>query len=107
MWRGYAARGLCQGAKKIKELDLFQVPSFAANVENAKDMIPYVKEARDEGGLVVFTFHGVGGDYLLVSPEDHNELLYYLKENENDYWVAPFREVIQHITDEKERLGWQ
>ena len=56
---------------------------------------------------MVFTFHGVGGDYLLVSREDYNELLYYLKENENDYWVAPFREVIQHITDEKERLGWQ
>ncbi|GAI07612.1 unnamed protein product, partial [marine sediment metagenome] len=44
--------------KNIRDLKLFDVPGFAVNVDNARDMIPFVKEAKNAGGIAVFMFHG-------------------------------------------------
>jgi peptidoglycan/xylan/chitin deacetylase (PgdA/CDA1 family) len=101
------ARGLeAVVIKNFRDLNLFNVPSFVADLDIAKDMIPVAEEAKKAGGLAVFTFHGVGGDYLEVSREDHYQLLKYLNQNREYYWTAPFREIVQHIIKEKKRLGW-
>jgi hypothetical protein len=59
----------------IKDLDLCNIPSLPVSTLNSDDMIPFAEEAREAGGLAVFMFHGVGGDYLEVSREEHLELL--------------------------------
>lgn len=92
--------------KDMKKLDLFNIPSFVALDETADGMIPYIEEAKKAGSIVVFMFHGVGGDYLTISREDHYRLLRYLNENRDDYWTAPFNEVVEYIIREKKRLGW-
>ncbi|MBN2716640.1 MAG: polysaccharide deacetylase family protein [Deltaproteobacteria bacterium] len=43
-------------------------------------------------GWVVFGFHGVGGDYLSVSNEDHNAFLDWLAERQDEVAVLPFRD---------------
>lgn len=61
----------------------------------AQDLIAYVQDVQKAGGLGVFMFHGVGGDYLTVSSEAHQGLLRYLKAHEAEIWVAPFGEVMK------------
>lgn len=48
--------------------------------------------------LLVFLFHGVGGEHSLnVSLPAHRELLQFLKQNEKDIWIAPMLEVAEFI----------
>jgi len=60
-------------------------------------LIAYVERVRAAGGLGVLQFHGVGGDYLEVSAQAHQQLLDHLKRNP-DIWVAPFQQVMDHVT---------
>lgn len=80
-------------------LDPFRVPSRSfPDTATADDLIAYVKDIQRTGGLGVFMFHGVGGDYLTVSSEAHQGLLRYLKAHEAEIWVAPFGAVMQRAT---------
>ncbi len=65
------------------------------------EMIEAVKQAEQNGGLLVFGFHGIGGDHLKVSAEAHAELLAYLKANRDRIWVAPFSTVMDYATAKK------
>jgi peptidoglycan/xylan/chitin deacetylase (PgdA/CDA1 family) len=79
-------------------LDPFRVPSRSfAETATAEDLIAYVKDVQASGGMGVFMFHGVGGDYLRVSAEAHLGLLRYLKAHP-EIWVAPFQQVMDHAT---------
>ena len=109
------ASGLFVGARgggsgvvsDFKQLNIFNVPSMTTVEGTANDMIPFIKQAGDEGGLAVFMFHGVGGDYLNISREDHQEVLDYLNKNKGTYWTATFSQIIGHIKRERQRLGWE
>jgi hypothetical protein len=68
------------------------------NGQTGQQMIDLVKKATNEGALLVFLFHGVGGEHALnVSLEAHRELLRYLKQNQNDLWTAPMIDVANYI----------
>ena len=86
----------------FKNLDFFKVPSWglAAKTEGTA-LIELVKDAQKAGGMAVFMFHGVGGDYIDVSAEAHEELLRYLSENKKDIWVGTFQEVLDYIRNSK------
>ena len=47
--------------------------------------------------MVSFTFHGIGGDYLAVSNEAHDQLLRHLAAHPDIYWVAPFVDIMRHV----------
>ena len=66
------------------------------------DMIAAVKKAMESNALLVFVFHGVGGEHSLnVSSGAHTELLQFLKQNESQVWVAPFINIAEHIKANK------
>jgi hypothetical protein len=44
-----------------------------------------------------FTFHGIGGDYLAVSDQAHAELLAYLAEHQDIYWVDTFLNIMKFV----------
>jgi len=102
-----ARGGMPVVVKNMRELNLFEVPSLPVLDSNSGELIPFVEEAGKAGGLAVFMFHGVGGDYLEVSREGHYSLLQFLNENREQFWTAPFREVMQHILNERKRLNWE
>jgi peptidoglycan/xylan/chitin deacetylase (PgdA/CDA1 family) len=80
------------------KLDFFKVPAWGfANNPGAEQLINFVKKAGQSGGLGVFMFHGVGGDYLNVTAEAHRQLLQYLYEYKNEIWVGTFSEVMDYI----------
>ena len=81
------------------QIDPFNVPStFFPDTVTGEQLIAYVEKVRAGGGLGVMGFHGVGGDYLIVSAEAHRQLLQYLHQHQSEIWVAPFREVMDHVT---------
>jgi len=40
------------------------------------------------GGMAVYLFHGVGGDYLQVSDSAHRELIAWLAAHRSEVWVT-------------------
>ena len=80
-------------------LDPMRVPSRSfIEINDSEDLIGFVEAVRRAGGLGIFMFHGVGGDYLNVSAEAHQALVRYLAEHRQEIWVAPFGEVMAHVT---------
>jgi len=81
----------------VTTLDLFQVPSYGpVDSPNGAQLIAYVDRVRAAHGLGVLQFHGVGGDYMQVSAQAHQELLRYLVKHP-EVWVATFQEVMAYV----------
>ena len=92
------ARGVGEGLLSIKNTDLNNINCFAINGQSGDYMIGLVKKAMESNTLLVFLFHGVGGEHNLnVSLEAHRQLVRYLKQHENKIWIAPMVDVAKYI----------
>jgi peptidoglycan-N-acetylglucosamine deacetylase len=93
-----AARGVRAEMLPIDRVDLYDVPCYMINGQTGEQLIDLVKQAHKKNALLVFLFHGVGGEHSLnVSMRAHSQLLHYLKQNQNNIWVAPMIEVAEFI----------
>lgn len=98
------ARGVRSEMPPITGVDLLNVPSYMINGQSGEELIALVKEAMANSRLLVFLFHGVGGEHALnVSLEAHSTLLHFLKKNEKEVWVAPMTEVATYIKNYSEK----
>lgn len=86
-------------------LDPLAVPVVAPEGMSGAEMIALVEQAGRSGGMVNFTFHGIGGDYLDVSREAHDELLAYLAAHRDAYWTAPFIEQMRWVRAQQAPAG--
>jgi sialate O-acetylesterase len=102
-----AARGgQARVVEDLSTLDEHLVPSWAVDSVSGKQMIAFVEQAAAAGGMAVFMFHGVGGGHTInVSRQAHQELLAWLAAHRSTLWIAPFRDVMGHVRQEKKRLG--
>lgn len=73
----------------VARIDPMHVPShgFEAGVTGAQ-LIDFAKQAEAGGGMGVYLFHGVGGDYLQVSDAAHRELIAWLAAHRSEVWVT-------------------
>lgn len=79
------------------KLDVFRTPSYGPVDEpDAAELIAYAERVRASGGLGVFQFHGVGGDYLKVSAQSHQALVDYLRTHP-EIWVGTFQQVMDYV----------
>lgn len=93
-----AARGVTPQMLPIDKVDLNNVPCYMENGATADEMIALVKKAMKTHTLLVFLFHGVGGEHNInVSLAAHSGLLHFLKQNEKDIWIAPMIDVAKFI----------
>lgn len=93
-----AARAVRSEMLPLEKVDLYNVPCYAINGQSGDELIALVKEAMAKKQLLVFLFHGVGGEHSLnVSLPAHRQLLRFLKQNEKNIWVAPMIEVAGFI----------
>jgi len=83
----------------FKNLDPLLVPSYGLE-ENitADQLITYVKNVRKKGGMGIFMFHGVGGDYITTPAQSHKKLVEYLVKNRKDIWVATFQQAMDYVS---------
>lgn len=84
----------------MEEVDPWFVPSWGVNDPTGEELIAYVKEAQEKGTIAVFMFHSVGGGYLNVTAEAHEQLLGYLDENRDEIWTENFITVMSHVKDQ-------
>jgi peptidoglycan/xylan/chitin deacetylase (PgdA/CDA1 family) len=93
-----AARGVKPEMLTIDKIDLYNVGCYTINGETGDQLIALVKKALTTHSLLVFLFHGVGGEHSLnVSLPAHSQLLHFLKQNEKDIWIAPMTEIAEYI----------
>jgi sialate O-acetylesterase len=93
-----AARAVRHEMHPITQVDVYNVDCYAINGQTGEQMIQLVKKSIQTNSLLVFLFHGVGGEHALnVSLPAHRQLLLFLKQQEKDVWVAPMIEVAEHI----------
>src|ERR1700744_2224443 len=98
------ARGVTPGLQTINDVDLTNIDCYAINGQSADYMIGLVKQAMQNHTLLVFLFHGVGGGHSLnVDKGEHSKLLHFLKQNENQIWIAPMVDVARYIKDHRQK----
>ncbi len=76
------------------------VPKFSDTAfvgSSGAEMLAWVKEVEKSEAVGVVVFHGVGGDYLSVSAEAHQQLLDYLAAHRAEIWTAPYSEAMDYV----------
>ena len=97
-----AARGVAPAMQTIDKVDLYNIDCYGINGESGEQLISLVKQAMNTHTLLVFLFHGVGGEHSLnVSLKAHSELVHFLKQNEENIWVAPMIDVAKFIKNKR------
>lgn len=93
-----AARAVRSEMHTISQVDLYNIDCYAINGQSGEQMIELVKKSIQTNSLLVFLFHGVGGEHSLnVSLPAHRQLLHFLKQNEKDIWITSMIEVAAYI----------
>ncbi len=79
-------------------LDPLRVPSWGVPEDSPADsLIAFAESVAESGGLGVFMFHGVGGQWIQVDRDAHDTLLTHLAAFPDRYWVGTFSEVMDHV----------
>jgi sialate O-acetylesterase len=95
-----AARVVRSEMPGMEKIDLYNLPSYMVNGETGDKLIELVKKSIQEKRLLIFLFHGVGGEHgLNVSLDAHHQLLQFLKRNEKDIWIAPMIDIAAYINN--------
>lgn len=89
-------------AALMADLDLHAVGVLAPSDISGKQLIDLVKAAAAKGTMLNLTFHGVGGDYLAISKEAHEQLLTYLAQNRATIWTDTFLNIALHVKAQKD-----
>jgi sialate O-acetylesterase len=93
-----AARSVGPSFESLETIDLYQIGAFMVNGETGSELISMVQQAMEKKVLLVFLFHGVGGEHTInVSLEAHRQLIQFLKQHENEIWLAPLEELAAFI----------
>lgn len=92
--------GITDQIKPLKDIDPYAVNIWTPVDVSGQDLINYVKKSAQLGSLANITFHGIGGDHMSVSPQAHEELLQYLDDNRDIYWVDTFANIMEHYNKE-------
>lgn len=93
-----AFRDATPDAVALNRFGNFPIQGAGPNGHSGEELIAMVKKAMQDNALLVFVFHGVGGEHNLnVSEDAHEQLLQFLQQHIEDIWVAPFIEVAEYM----------
>jgi len=90
-------RGVSSRVNKLETLDLTNIDCFVVDNNNANQLVQWAEKAKEENGLLVVLFHGVGGGHSInTDRKKHNDFLKYLKDHPDDFWVTTMLEASKH-----------
>ncbi|HEY0064707.1 MAG TPA: polysaccharide deacetylase family protein [Telluria sp.] len=84
-------------AASMDQINPGAVPVIVPVGASGKELIALVEAAGAKGTMINFTFHGIGGDYLEVSTEAHQQLIDYLAAHRKQYWTDSFVNIMKHV----------
>lgn len=87
----------------MQTVDPYNVSVDFPQDQTGERLIALVKEAAEKGTMVNFTFHGVGGDHIVTSAKAHEDLLKYLADNKDIYWVDTFVNIMKYVKEEQKQ----
>lgn len=80
------------GVKSLEE------PNFTALIGpsdiSSEQIINFIEKQPPNIKLINVLFHGVGGDHLVTTTEEHAKFLDYLVANQDKYWVDTYRNIM-------------
>ena len=92
------ARAVRTEMPQLTQAQLYNLGSYMVNGQTGEELIAQVKTAMQKGALLVFLFHGVGGEHNLnVSLAAHRQLLQFLKTNKANVEVTTMTVVAERI----------
>jgi len=86
-----------KGHEVDKRFSLIWDPTGATG----KELIEYIKNISADILQVNIIFHGVGGDYLSVTTKAHQELLNFLANNSDTYYVDSYINLMKYVSEMK------
>jgi len=96
------ARGVQGKTQAFDDIDLYDVGSYMIDGLSGEEMIRLVRDGEAKNALVVFLFHGVGGEHSLnVSLAEHRKLLSFLKQHEQEIWVTTLLDVCEFVRESR------
>lgn len=96
-------RKLFVAIKGFEDVETGVAATWGAFDVNGQALIDRVEmEAAKGTRLLNIIFHGIGGDYLTVSTQAHEQLLAYLVSNKEAYWVDSYIRIMQHMIEMQE-----
>jgi len=97
-------RGVRGQVNKLETLDLNNIDCFVIDNNNANQLVTWAEKAKEENGLMVVLFHGVGGGHSINTDlKKHNDFLKYLKKNEKDFWVTTMLDASKHCIQQSKK----
>ena len=95
-----AGRGPCTNQPTIPAMaDLASLGTTWADGRRFTEWREFVEQAVAVGGLLIFTFHGVGRGYgrIQVDEQEHLQLVQWLRDNQDRIWTTPVIEAAQRL----------
>ncbi|WP_286261122.1 polysaccharide deacetylase family protein [Thalassotalea atypica] len=86
---------------------------WVPNAITGEQLIAHVQKIKtialdnDQPVVANITFHGIGGDHLSVSKHAHNQLLRYLANHSEHYWVDTYRNISIYMNQYNQRITRQ
>lgn len=97
----FGARAVGQGAANPEELNVLAINDLGATAgKDFPALLNLAQPALQNHNWGVYCFHGVGGDWLSITPEALDGLTDYL-EHHSDIWTATFGDVLRYIQERK------
>ncbi|MBC2608146.1 polysaccharide deacetylase family protein [Pelagicoccus albus] len=101
-----ASRGVSPELGSMRDFKFSDTPAFSPDTKTFEECVAYLEDCYAKGTVAIFLNHGVGGDYLVTDAKLHEQILEYLAENQDRFWIDTFKNVTLHAKSEFDRLDW-
>ena len=97
----FGARVVGAGSANSEELNVLAINDLGPTAEKDSSALQAMAQsAINSHGWGVYCFHGVGGDWLSITPEALDQLTSFF-EAHGEIWTAPFGDVLRYIEERK------
>ena len=97
-----AVRDMFIAIKGFEPQEAFSTNMWVPSGVSGGELIDRIEAEASKGtGVLNIVFHGIGGDHLAVSVEAHDQLLEYLDDNRDKYWVDSYISIMKYAANKK------
>lgn len=95
------ARGVNYALQTPDKIDVYNMPAYMVHGQSLEQLTEQVDKAIKQQALLIFLFHGVGGEHgLNIDADTHLALLQYINKHKQQLWIAPVNDIAEFIRSE-------